>query len=80
MGTNENCYQFPLAAEIGRGQRGSIGAAYRSLLCVVLRLQFWSERASQRRRLAELDVRMLKDIGLSRADVARESGKRFWQD
>ena len=37
------------------------------------------ERARQRRWLAALDDRMLKDLGLSRADVARESDKRFWR-
>ena len=39
----------------------------------------WSERAAQRRMLAGLDDRLLKDVGLSRADVAHEAGKRFWQ-
>ncbi len=38
----------------------------------------WQERARQRRRLSELDDRMLKDIGLSRADVHREIEKPFW--
>ena len=38
----------------------------------------WQERARQRYRLAELDDRMLKDIGLSRADVTREVEKPFW--
>ena len=38
----------------------------------------WQERARQRRRLAELDDRMLRDIGLSRADVGREVEKPFW--
>jgi len=38
----------------------------------------WQERARQRRRLSELDDRMLKDIGLTRADVSREVEKPFW--
>jgi uncharacterized protein YjiS (DUF1127 family) len=38
----------------------------------------WQERAHQRYRLAELDDRMLKDIGLTRADVTREVQKPFW--
>lgn len=39
----------------------------------------WIERARQRRALFRLDDRMLKDIGLSRADVAREADKPFWR-
>jgi uncharacterized protein YjiS (DUF1127 family) len=36
------------------------------------------ERAAQRQMLAALDDRMLKDLGLSRADVQRECSKPFW--
>jgi uncharacterized protein YjiS (DUF1127 family) len=42
-------------------------------------LQTWRERARQRRHLAALDDRMLRDIGASAADVERETRKRFWQ-
>ena len=38
----------------------------------------WEDRARQRRRLSELDDRMLEDIGLTRADVSREVEKPFW--
>ena len=39
------------------------------------------EHATQRRQLREMDDHMLKDIGLSRADVARIAGRRwFWED
>jgi uncharacterized protein YjiS (DUF1127 family) len=37
-------------------------------------------RHRSRLRLVELDDHMLKDIGLSRADVWRECSKPFWQD
>ena len=39
----------------------------------------WQERAAQRRRLEAMSDRMLRDIGLSRADIARESAKPFWR-
>ncbi len=39
----------------------------------------WQERASQRRHLAALGDHLLKDMGLSRADVAREASKPFWR-
>ena len=43
------------------------------------RLLTWSQRARDRRALQTLDMHLLQDIGLSRADVERESGKYFWQ-
>lgn len=39
----------------------------------------WQERAFERRALRELDSRLLKDIGVSRADVEKEARKPFWQ-
>ena len=39
----------------------------------------WLERARQRRQLQQLGDHMLKDIGLSRADVEAESSKPFWR-
>ena len=38
----------------------------------------WQERARQRRQLAALPDHLLHDLGLSRADVARETRKPFW--
>ena len=43
------------------------------------RLLVWVERAGQRHRLAELNDHMLRDIGLSRADVLAEATKPFWR-
>ncbi|WP_027897474.1 DUF1127 domain-containing protein [Zestomonas thermotolerans] len=40
----------------------------------------WHELAYQRRQLASLSDEMLKDIGLSRADVMQESERPFWDD
>ncbi len=39
----------------------------------------WQDRAAQRRSLEAMSDRMLSDIGLSRADVARMSAKSFWR-
>ena len=39
----------------------------------------WAERARQRRQLAELNDYMLRDIGLTRSDVAEEIRKPFWR-
>ena len=38
----------------------------------------WIERSRQRRMLATLDDHMLRDIGITRADAARECEKPFW--
>lgn len=39
----------------------------------------WRARAAERHTLRSLDDRMLKDVGLSRADLERELHKSFWQ-
>ena len=40
---------------------------------------FWRERSRQRRALAELDDRLLRDIGLTRDEARRESSSPFWK-
>lgn len=42
-------------------------------------LLVWLERSRQRRRLAEMDDRMLRDIGVSRGAAFDETRKWFWQ-
>ncbi len=42
-------------------------------------LYTWQSRASERTHLASLDDRLLRDMGLSRADVDGEVHKPFWQ-
>jgi uncharacterized protein YjiS (DUF1127 family) len=49
------------------------------LVSGVATMMVWYERSRQRRHLAQLDERMLRDIGLSRGDVEREIQKRPWQ-
>jgi len=38
----------------------------------------WQEVARQRRALLTLDERLLKDIGITRADAEREASRPFW--
>jgi uncharacterized protein YjiS (DUF1127 family) len=40
----------------------------------------WLQRSAERRQLHSLSDHMLKDMGLSRADVERETSKRYWQE
>lgn len=42
-------------------------------------LATWQDRADGRRQLLALNDRMLRDIGISRADAVREAGKPFWR-
>jgi uncharacterized protein YjiS (DUF1127 family) len=42
-------------------------------------IAFWLDLARQRRALGRLDDRLLKDIGVSRADVEQEVAKPFWR-
>ena len=44
----------------------------------VLTFALWRQRTDMRRRLAEMDSRSLRDIGISPAAAAYESGKPFW--
>lgn len=39
----------------------------------------WLERSSQRKVLASLDARQLRDCGLNSLDVYREAMKPFWR-
>lgn len=42
-------------------------------------LQIWINRHQQRKQLASLDDRMLKDIGVSASQVNNEINKPFWK-
>jgi len=39
----------------------------------------WRERTRMRRCLAHMDARSLRDVGISPAAAAYESGKPFWE-
>jgi uncharacterized protein YjiS (DUF1127 family) len=39
----------------------------------------WFERSRQRRTLAELDDRLLDDIGVTRSEARREAAKPLWR-
>lgn len=60
------------AIEASHPRMGVLWPVLRDLIAV------WCARARQRRDLAELEPRLLRDIGLSRADAAMEAAKPFW--
>ena len=49
------------------------------LVAGYLMIKRWIERTRQRRALGSLDDAMLRDIGITRADAARECEKSFWR-
>lgn len=46
---------------------------------VVFILTVWRQGVELRRRLAEMDSRSLRELGISPAAAAYESGKAFWK-
>ncbi len=75
--------RLPLGVPVGDSRPPSLRvriSLFETLGWIADRLLTWQERASQRAHLASLDDRMLKDIGLSRADVLAESSRPFWRD
>jgi uncharacterized protein YjiS (DUF1127 family) len=67
---------------------GVLPEAAHSVLAVVAKsvtraadlLTSWRQRAADREHLLTLDDGLLRDIGLSRADVDIEAGKPFWRE
>ncbi|HSR71817.1 MAG TPA: DUF1127 domain-containing protein [Kiloniellales bacterium] len=66
----------PTFAKAGRTPRREPGSPLRRILD---RLLLWQARAAERRQLAEMSDHLLKDMGLTRADVSRECAKPFWR-
>jgi uncharacterized protein YjiS (DUF1127 family) len=55
------------------------GTGLNALWDIPGKIEGWSQRAQQRRALAELDDRFLKDVGISKAAAAAEASKPFWK-
>ena len=55
------------------------GVEWEAGRALVAWLQAAHERRCQRRALADLDDRSLRDIGLSRHQAEREAAKPFWR-
>ena len=53
-------------------------ALARQVALALDRLLRWHDLARQRRELLALDERMLKDIGITRAEAEREADRPFW--
>ena len=76
MTTRADCLDRPSAPAARLAPARSVGTF---LAGILNRLAEWQERHEQRAHLAGMDDRMLKDIGVSSVDAAREADKPFWK-
>ena len=63
---------LPGLAQLGAGLNSALPVLWETLVA-------WQERANQRGQLASLEGRLLKDMGISRAEAEREAAKPFWR-
>ncbi len=69
-----------MTAEIGIWQDFPPQSALRRALAAMAgHYGAWTSRSRQRRALAELDDRLLRDIGVTRYEAACEAEKPFWR-
>jgi uncharacterized protein YjiS (DUF1127 family) len=65
-------------SELRRAERRQI-APPTKIRRIIAAIRLWRRRVRSRQELRELDDHLLKDIGLSRADVFYEVAKPFWR-
>ena len=71
--------QWPHSRGLVR-QHGATGALMAAAHRIPAAIREWRRRMRDRARLAELDERMLRDIGLTRADTEFLINKPFWRE
>ncbi|MCP4492717.1 MAG: DUF1127 domain-containing protein [Gammaproteobacteria bacterium] len=64
---------------ISEGLYGLIRRIEEASATVSTTLKTWAARSNDRRQLAQMNDRLLADIGLTRIDIAPEISKYFWQ-
>jgi len=47
---------------------------------VLATLRQWHRRSREREQISQMDERMLKDIGITRAEALRLGSKPFWRE
>nr|WP_298685649.1 DUF1127 domain-containing protein [uncultured Dongia sp.] len=74
------CQIVPRVARRPRSYLDRSRALLRWPVVLIDAIFLWLERNRQRRLLHGLSNHMLKDLGLSRADIDQECGKYPWQN
>jgi uncharacterized protein YjiS (DUF1127 family) len=79
---NRQCFDATRGTvSLDRPTFGGVIARVQALPANVWRtLIVWQDRARQRHQLASLDDHLLRDMGLDRADVERETALPFWRE
>ncbi len=69
-----------MVAELGISQNFPPHSGLRrALMALAARAEACVSRSRQRRALADLDERLLRDIGVTAYDAAHEADKPFWR-
>jgi uncharacterized protein YjiS (DUF1127 family) len=69
----------PLLGHALPSRRVGLDRAIAWLQNAIAVLKLWHERGQQRRALAGLDERFLRDLGITRCDADVECSKPFWR-
>lgn len=72
-------YELSSPSSILSGTQHTVGQATGFLASLIEAPFVWLERVQDRRRLAELDDHLLRDIGISRADAENVAARPFWR-
>ena len=74
--STQRLIQFHLQGLVRQGMARAPMPILKALAQAIVRFR----RQRQRTSLAQLDDRMLRDMGISRLEAERESRKPFWRD
>ncbi len=78
--TDPRCRALDRTPVIAPRGSGGLRASPRRLLAAIFgTLLTWQKRAAERAHLARLDERMLRDMGITRAEAEREASLPFWR-
>ena len=73
------CREASRTSLVDFGAPGLLDLVRRGVASAARYVTLWVHRRRQRLRLKDLDDRILKDIGISRAEADREARRPFWR-